>query len=251
MPVSSVAFVGVVGGAGTTRTVLELAGVLARAGRSALVLDLDFATQGLERFVEGRIEPDATTLLADQTVDLSAAVHEVEVDGSGRLGLVPAYAPFARIADAKSPDAGAAVDEHLETAAEAVDHVLLDVPPIVSNQAIGAVTAAESVVATIAPTDRGVDALQREKGRIEDVDASLDQVLAVGSRPASAPPDADLALPSLPGGAPDERAVTLDSSGAFTAQAVTVAETLFAVDLEASIEASASVLDRAKRQLGR
>lgn len=187
MPVSSVAFVGVVGGAGTTRTVLELAGVLARGGHSALVLDLDFATQGLERYLEERIEPDAATLLSDADSDVSEAMVEWEVDGAGQLSLIPAYAPFATVAEAKTAEAGRRVGQRIEEALETVDHVLLDVPPVVSNQAVGAVTAAQTVVGVIPPTERGVDALQRERGRLMDVEADLDQVLAVETSPTRRP----------------------------------------------------------------
>lgn len=249
MPVGSVAFVGAAGGAGTTRTVVELGGVLARAGRSALVLDLDFATQGLSRFVEGRIEPDATAVLADEDADLSGAVHDVAVEGPGKLGLLPAFAPFTQIADAKTPAAGARVEERLDDALEAFDHVLLDVPPMVTNQAVGAVTAVESVAAVIPPTDRGVDALQRERGRLTDVGAALDHVIAVGTDADAAPPDADHHVPTLPGDAPAFQPAVLDSDGHFTAAVGDVAGALFSVDLEAALETDTGLFDRMSDRL--
>ena len=247
--VGSVAFVGVAGGAGTTRTVVELGGVLARAGRSALVIDLDFATQGLARFVDGRIEPDATAILADPECALSEAVHEVPVDGDGRLGLVPAFAPFAQIAEAKTPEAGAQVGERLEAAGADYDFVLLDVPPVVANQAVGAATAAESVVAVMPPTDRGVDALQRERGRLSDVGAGIDEVLAVGEAPDAVPPDADHHVPALPGDAPASEPVSLDSAGPYPTAVAAVAQAVFAVDLGASVETGPGPLERLSDRL--
>lgn len=247
----SVAFVGVVGGAGTTRSVLELAGVLARGGRSALVVDLDLATQGLERFVEDRIDPDAASLLADPAVDLEDAVHDWPVDGPGRLGVIPAFAPIAELAQAKTRAAGRRVGDRIEAAAETFDHVLLDVPPIASNQAVGAVHSAEAVAAVIPPDDRGVDSLQRTRGRIEDVETDLDHVVAVGTDPDGAPADADLAIPRLPTNDPPYRPLTLETSGGFTAQVAAVADALFEVAVTEAIDADHSMLGRVRQELTR
>lgn len=248
MRVESVAAVGIVGGAGTTRTVLELAAVLARGGRSALVLDLDFATQGFERFIDDRMDPEAAALLADPEVDLAETVHDWDVDGEGRLGLVPAFAPFAELAHAKTPSAGARVQDRLDEAAESFDQVLLDVPPVASNQAVGAVTAAEAVVGVIPPTERGVDSLQRERGRLADVGTGFDQVLAVEASPEEAPPDADHAIPSLPGG-PSYSPYTLETAGGFTERMAQVADDVFEVDIAASIDASGSLLGRLESEI--
>lgn len=266
MAVESVAFVGVVGGAGTTRSALELAAILARAGRSALLLDLDFATQGLSRFVDERLDPDATQLLADPDVALESAVNDVALEtserasmveqeslsvqaggspaeGQGRLGIVPAFAPFAAVARAKTPAAGARVDDRIQDAAESFDHVLLDVPPVVSNQAVGAVTAADRVVGVIPPTERGLDSLQRERGRVADVDSAVDQVLAVDAE-EPLPADVDLAVPALPDSAPAYRPASIHTSGAFTDGLAHVAASLFDVDLADSIDATPSLLGR-------
>jgi len=249
MTVESVAVVGIVGGAGTTRTTLELAGALARAGRSALVLDLDFATQGLARFVEARIEPDSAALLAEPDVDLEGAVQDWPVEGQGRLGLVPAFAPFAELARAKSASAGERVGDRIEAASDSFDHVLLDVPPVATNQAVGAVTAADRVVGVIPATNRGVDSLQRERGRLADVGAAFDAVLAVGTTAADAPPDADHWIPGLPSEAPAYGPASLDTAGGFTEQVAAVADDLFEVALAGEIEASSSVLGRLETTL--
>ena len=250
MSVGSMAFVGTTGGAGTTRTTVELGGVLARAGRSTLVLDLDFATQGLSRFVDGRIDPDATALLAEENVPLSECVHGVPVEGEGRLDLLPSFAPFSGIADAKTSAAGARVGERLDDAGEAFDHVLLDVPPVVSNQAVGGVTAAEAVAAVIPPTDRGVAALQRERGRMADVGTEFDHVIAVGTDAGGAPPDADHRVPALPGDAPANGPITLESTGPYTARLAEIAGALFDDDdLGSAVDAKPGLLDRLSHEL--
>lgn len=57
------ALVGATGGAGTTRLAVEVGVALAAAGRDVLVVDAALATQGLSRYVDGRLEPDLTTVL--------------------------------------------------------------------------------------------------------------------------------------------------------------------------------------------
>ena len=58
----TLALVGAAGGIGTTRLALESGATLARTGRDIAVVDAAFDTQGLARYVEGRIEVDATAL---------------------------------------------------------------------------------------------------------------------------------------------------------------------------------------------
>jgi CobQ/CobB/MinD/ParA nucleotide binding domain. len=126
---------------------MELGGLLATTGAAVCCFDLDFATQGLGRHVEGRVGVEASTLLAEPDADFEEAIRDWPVDGEGSLGVIPSLAPFRTIAEAKSEAAGARVEDRLEEATERADWVLLDVPPVVSNQAIGAVTAADQVVA--------------------------------------------------------------------------------------------------------
>lgn len=228
---TSVGFVGTVGGIGTTRTVLEIGGLLARTGASVLVIDLDFATQGLSRHVDGTVPVDSAALLADPEHDLEEAIHDIAVDGDGQLGVSPAVSPFVQIAAAKTETAGARVGDRLEAATEQADWVLLDVPPVVSNQAIGAVTATDRTIAVIPPTERGIDALQRERGRLADVGTAFDDVLAVGA--GDVPPDADAHLPVLPDGAPAHRPATLESGSSFTSAVAHATEAVLPVTVEA------------------
>ncbi|MFB6113557.1 MAG: ParA family protein [Halodesulfurarchaeum sp.] len=246
MPLRSAAFVGVVGGAGTTRTVIELGGALARDGRSALVFDLDFATQGCSRFVDERIDPDATALLGDPDVSLTDAVHDLPVPGTGRLGIVPAHAPISEIAGAASSAAGERVAERLEAASDIFDHVLFDVPPVVSNPAIGGVTAADTVIAVIPSTQRGVDSLPRERGRLADLGRAFDLVLGIGQ--TDLPPDGDAAISTLPETAPEFRPVTLEGGGSFVERVRGVAETVFDVTLDDPPDSGTGVVETIKRQ---
>lgn len=247
MTIRTAALVGVVGGAGTTRTAVELAGALARTDRSVLVFDLDFATQGLSQAVEGRIDPDMTRVLTDGG-SVTDATIPWETPGDGRLDVLPAFAPFVDVAEAKAADTAAGVGDLLREATDAYDHVLLDVPPIVSNQAVAGVDAADRVATVFPPSDRGVDALQRTRGRLQDVGAEMDLAIATRTTAAGAPPDADAVVPTLPPKSAPDRPTALEGSGDDVVTVAKTAASLFDVDLAVESATDDSVLDRVRRQ---
>ena len=249
MHVRTAALVGVAGGAGTTRTAVELAGVLARAGRSVLVVDLDFATQGLSQSVRGRIEPDATALLADPDLTVADAAIAWDVPTEGRLDVIPAFAPFVDVADAKTQTAAERVGDRLREATGTYDHVLVDVPPVVSNQAIAGVDAADRVAAVLPPTDRGVDSLQRTRGRLEDVGADLDLAIATRTTHSAAPPDVDAVVPDLPAKPAPDRPTTLTAEGSVVDGVADTAGALFDVDVAVGSKSGGSVLDGVRERL--
>ncbi|AKH96653.1 ParA family protein [Halanaeroarchaeum sulfurireducens] len=251
MHVRTAALVGVTGGAGTTRTAVELAGALARAGRSVLVFDLNFATQGLSQSVGGRIDPDVTSVLTDEEIAVTDATIPWAVPGEGRLSVLPAFAPFVDVAEAKTVAAAERVGDRLREATDSFDHVLLDVPPIASNQAVAGVDAADRVAAVLPATDRGVDALQRTRGRLDDVGADLDVTIATRTTPSAAPGDADATIPTLPAKPAPDRPVTVDGSGDAVAAVVETAARLFEIELAvASDHGGDTVMKRMRRRLG-
>ncbi|OYR56571.1 AAA family ATPase [Halorubrum halodurans] len=213
MHATTLALVGAAGGAGTTRTAVELATVGARGGRNVAVLDAAFATQGLSEYVRGRIGTDLTALVADETgASLSAATYRIAAGGRagadggdeagslpGRADVVPARAPFERVARAKTAEAARKLERRIDEAASAYDAVIVDASPVASNEAVAAVTAAESVAAVRPATPHGSDALQRLHGRIADVGASVDATVAVSrgidGEPEGSAADADVTLP--------------------------------------------------------
>ncbi|MFC5278333.1 ParA family protein [Halorubrum rubrum] len=194
MHATTLALVGATGGAGTTRTAVELAAAGARGGRDVAVIDAAFATQGLSEYVRGRIGTDLTALVTDEAgASLSAATYPIALGGGsgraddgddastlpGRADAVPARAPFERIARAKTSEAARRLERRIDEAATAYDAVLVDASPVASNEAVAAVTAAEGVAAVRPVTPHGSDALQRLRGRIADVGASVDATVAV------------------------------------------------------------------------
>jgi septum site-determining protein MinD len=240
------ALVGVAGGAGATRLTVETAAVLARDGASVGVLDAAFGTQGLSQYVAGRIDTDATALLTDGEAVLADARHDLAPAAPGELAVYPAFAPFTRLADAQSADAAQRLGDRLDDLAAVHDYVLVDAPPVASNPAVAAVTSADRVAAVVPPGDRGIDSLQRARGRLADVGSEFD--LAVANRVAEAPPDADHAVPAHEEtGIPDAPAA-LDGADPFVAGVATLAEVLFETGVSVDVEES-GLLDAARQQL--
>ncbi|OYR43598.1 AAA family ATPase [Halorubrum sp. Eb13] len=211
MQATTLALVGATGGAGTTRTAVELAALGARDGRDVAVVDAAFTTQGLSEYVSGRIDPDVTALVTDETgASLSAAAYATdtgssdrdgEPDLSGRADLLPARAPFERAARAKTAEAAWKLERRIDEAATAYDAVVVDAAPVGSNEAVAAVTAADRVEAVTPATAHGRDALQRLRGRVADVGGSVDGTVAVARAEGPAESDvgenADTRLPAV------------------------------------------------------
>jgi len=239
------ALVGVAGGAGTTRLAVETAAVLAREGASVGVFDAAFATQGLAQYVDGRIDADATDLLTADDADVSDARYDLAPDAPGAVAAYPSFAPFTRIAEAKTPAAAQRLDQRLTDLAASHDYALLDTPPVAANQAVAAVTAADRVAAVLPPGDRGVDSLQRARGRLADVGTEFD--LVVANRSADAPPDAGVAVPARDERGVPDAPIALTGDGAFTARIATLAESLFDVHVDVDADGD-SVLETARQR---
>lgn len=196
-----VGFVGVCGGAGTTRVCVETAATLARAGNDVAIVDAAFGTQGLSRYVEGRIEPDLTSALLDER-SMADAAYDCWQTLDGSVSIAPAHAPFERLARAKSPETAQRLESEIRRSVATVDHVIVDIPPLAANQAIGAATTVDERILVAPASRRGGDLLPRMRGRAVDVGAEVDAVL--GNRTGSTDPEdtplsgADYALPSGP-----------------------------------------------------
>jgi cellulose biosynthesis protein BcsQ len=207
------AFVGAAGGAGTTRTGIEVGAALAAGGREVAILDAAFATQGLADYVEGRIDPDLTRLLVDDERDLSTGLREVALPERvpGRVAVCPAHAPFERLARAKRVEAARRFESLIETAAARFDHVLLDVPPIAANQAVAAVNAADRIAVVAPASDRGTEAIQRCHERLADVGTGASLVVSVRGELETA----DVSVPGTEATAVDAAPACLGGDDAF------------------------------------
>jgi len=228
---TTVAFVGVTGGAGTTRVSVEAGATLARAGHSVAVLDAAFATQGLATHVEGRIDPDLTRVLTDEAA-FGDALVDVWPDLDGRAAIAPVHAPFERVARAKAPDAARQFETCVDHAARQFDHVVVDVPPVADNQSVAAVTGVDRRVLVAPDARRGADLLPRMRGRLVDLGSESDALVAnrVADGTPTHLPEADHVVPTGEDGVVTPTCVAPDSEFAATMADVTSA--LFDRDVE-------------------
>lgn len=240
-PPTTAAVAKATGGAGATRTCLELAATLARDGRSVALLDADFATQGLASHVPGRLEDDLTGVLTEEC-SLDDALVDLEWDVEGRVAAAPARAPFERLARAKTPDAAQRLEDAIAEAAGRYGFVLVDTPPVSTNPAVGAVTATDRVAAVTPATARGADGLQRVRARLEDVGAAPGIAIATGGTDGHPVEGADVTLPNQPA---DLAAVPtcLDPEHEYAPAVASAAEALFGLDLDLEFEESGLLPD--------
>jgi septum site-determining protein MinD len=223
---TTLALVGAVGGAGTTRLTVECAAALASEGRDVAVLDAAYATQGLADHCPGRIDPDVTTCVTGSR-SLDAGLVTLPLDTPGRVACLPAYAPFERLARAKTPEAAQRLEELVDAAAGRFDAALLDVPPVAANQAVAAVEAADRVALVTPDSRRGADALPRAADRLRDLgvvpDCEVANAGAGGGANEGAVGRADVTVPASGARTPDA-VPTYDDGGAFAAAVASVLE---------------------------
>lgn len=229
MPTRTLALVGAAGGVGTTRLTVECGATLARAGHDVAALDAAFATQGLARYLDREIGPDAVALATGETTP-AEALYDHSADLPGRLALCPAQASFERLAAAKRPAAAERLGDQIAAASLAHDAVLVDVPPVAANQALAALEAVDTVAVVTTDTARGQDALARQRERLLDLGFEPDAVVA--NRADGGRVSAHLSVPesdtSDPQGCP---VCATPGGGAFAPAVAEVVETALGVTL--------------------
>lgn len=227
MSTRTMAFVGAAGGVGTTRLTVECGALLARAGQDVAIFDMAFATQGLRSYVDRPIEADVTAL-ATGDAELDAALYE-PYETRGRLSLCPARGPFERVARAQTAGAASHLEQQFAAASLSHDHVLVDTPPVCSNQALAAVNVADRIATVTPGTARGADALVRIRERFADVGVAEDVVVA-NRGPGFA--DADVTVPESDVTAPQDGPVCLSADGEFPAAVAELVEATHGLTVE-------------------
>lgn len=232
-PKRTAALASACGGAGATRLAVEVGATLARDGRSVALVDVAFETQGLADYVPGEIDPDVTAALADDA-DLEEVLVDLPVDAPGPVSAAPARAPFERLARAQTADAARSLSDLLADAAERYDHVLVDAPPVATNQAVAAVTEVDAVGVVAPATDRGANAVARLRGRLADVGAGADLLVANRSDGSDLDGRADVVVPESEATAAVDAPAVSDPDEAFAPAVAAVAGGLFDASLSLS-----------------
>lgn len=227
----TIALVGAVGGAGTTRLTVEFGATLARAGRSVALLDAAYATQGLSGYVRGRIDPDITAL-ATGDGPVESGLIDLDLVATGRLAACPAAAPFERVARAKTPAAAQRLEDLITEAANAFDVTVVDTPPVAANQALAAVNGAERVGLVTPASERGADAYARAVDRLTDIGAPPNVVIANGAPDGGPVDDADVSVPQSEVEAPGRCPASSNPDGRFAPGVAAAVESLLSIDLD-------------------
>lgn len=236
MPVSTGALIGTAGGVGTTRLALEVGATLAADGRDTIVVDAALDTQGLAAHTSGRIDPDLTTLITEGG-DLDEALLRYPADTAGTLRMCPVHAPFTRIAAAKAPDAAERLGTLITEATSLAEHVVVDVPPLASNTAVGGAAAADRRALITPATIRGRDALSRSHGSLADLGMGADIVVANRAEDGDLE-DADVTIPESVDTDVPESPSALSEEAGFGSAVSTLTESLFAITLEVDLGTS-------------
>lgn len=235
MPVSTGALIGTAGGVGTTRLALEVGATLAADGRDTIIVDAALDTQGLAAHVAGRIDPDVTTLVTEGG-DLDDALVTYPTETAGSLRLCPVHAPFSRIAAAKAPEAAERLGTLITDATSLAEHVLVDVPPLASNTAVGGAAAADRRALITPATIRGRDALSRSLGSLADLGMAADLVVA-NRADDDALEDADVAIPESVETDVPESPSALSDEARFGPAVSTLTEELLAITIDVDLGA--------------
>lgn len=233
----TLALVGAVGGAGTTRTAVECGGLLARDGLDVAVLDAAFATQGLAAYVPGRIETDITSVVVDET-PIDEALTPITTALPGDLIAAPARAPFERVARAKTAGAADRFERAVAAAGLSQDVVIVDTPPVAANQAVAAVDACDRLGLVAPATRRGADGVARMTGVVEDVGTTVDGTIVTKDDGADVLQNAVARLPPVDVTEATECPSVTRRGGALAEPLAGAVEALLGIDLERELEES-------------
>lgn len=211
-----ISLVGATGGAGTTRIAVETAGRMAASGDDVLLVDVDFATQGLAEYVPGGLETDLVGAICEKR-SLTEATYPLETEQTPQPQAAPSYAGLSRVATAMQPDRAEFLSDELSASGDSFDHVVIDTPTPVTNPAIAAATVADTIGVVFPPSPRGIEGLHRTDGFLHDIDAGgAIYISNEGIQTPSVEDPADVSIPELETVPPRAAPTTIDgATGAY------------------------------------
>jgi MinD-like ATPase involved in chromosome partitioning or flagellar assembly len=167
---------------------------------------------------------------------VSDAIATIDTETPGQLSVLPARAPFERLARAKTAGAVERLEKQVAATALSHDIVIVDTPPVAANQAVAAVNAADRTVVVTPDSTRGADGLARLRGRLSDIGASADTVVANFADESPVVSDADAAVPTSDVRDAEHCPACLDPDDEFAPAVAAVAETTLDTTLDIEFE---------------
>ena len=171
------------GGVGKTTTTVSMGGILAKAGKRVLLIDLDphgslSSYLGIDpETVENSMYPLFRQIAAGEDVQPQAMIHTTEFDG---LGIIPASTAMATLEKQYGTRSGMGLvlQRALDAVADDYDNVLIDCPPMLGLLMINALAACKRVIIPVQTEHLAIKGMERMLRTMQMIQQSLNADIA-------------------------------------------------------------------------